>query len=87
MFSAMDMDRSGTLSAKEVQALLAKDSRWRIEPREDCVKMLMNIFDTDRSGNINFVEFEGLYRYIKVSRVDNSAPGRIATPMERNNPD
>lgn len=25
----------------------------------------MNIFDTDRSGSINFVEFEGLYRYIK----------------------
>jgi len=28
---------------------------------------LMNIFDTDRSGSINFMEFEGLYRYIKVS--------------------
>jgi hypothetical protein len=28
---------------------------------------LMNIFDTDRSGSINFMEFEGLYRYIQVS--------------------
>lgn len=26
----------------------------------------MNIFDTDRSGSINFMEFEGLYRYIQV---------------------
>lgn len=25
----------------------------------------MNIFDTDRSGSINFMEFEGLYRYIQ----------------------
>ncbi|GHJ86058.1 hypothetical protein NliqN6_2460 [Naganishia liquefaciens] len=66
MFSAMDIDQSGQLEANEVQALLAKDHRWaNIEPREDCVKMLMNIFDTDRSGTINYVEFEGLYRYIK----------------------
>ncbi|KAJ9123866.1 hypothetical protein QFC24_003643 [Naganishia onofrii] len=27
----------------------------------------MNIFDTDRSGTINYVEFEGLYRYITAS--------------------
>lgn len=26
----------------------------------------IDIFDTDRSGSINFMEFEGLYRYIKV---------------------
>lgn len=25
----------------------------------------MNIFDSDRSGSINFLEFEGLYRYIQ----------------------
>ncbi|KAJ9107486.1 hypothetical protein QFC21_000940 [Naganishia friedmannii] len=65
MFSVMDIDKSGQLEANEVQALLAKDYRWaNIEPTEDCVKMLMNIFDTDRSGTINYVEFEGLYRYI-----------------------
>lgn len=29
----------------------------------------MNIFDTDRSGSINFMEFEGLYRYIQVRLV------------------
>jgi len=31
----------------------------------DTVKMLMNIFDTDRSGTIGFNEFQGLWRYIK----------------------
>ena len=25
----------------------------------------MSVFDTDRSGSINFMEFEGLYRYIQ----------------------
>ncbi len=29
-----------------------------------------DIFDTDRSGSINFSEFEGLYRYIKVSQTN-----------------
>lgn len=27
---------------------------------------VVDIFDTDRSGSINFMEFEGLYRYIQV---------------------
>ena len=31
----------------------------------DTVKLLMNIFDTDRSGTIGFNEFSGLWKYIK----------------------
>jgi len=31
----------------------------------DTVKMLMNMFDTDRSGSITFSEFVGLWNYIK----------------------
>jgi len=31
----------------------------------DTVKLLMTIFDTDRSGTIGFREFEGLWKYIK----------------------
>jgi hypothetical protein len=31
----------------------------------DTVKMLMSIFDSDRSGTIGFNEFSGLWRYIK----------------------
>jgi Ca2+-binding EF-hand superfamily protein len=30
----------------------------------DTVKMLMSIFDVDRSGTINFKEFSGLWKYI-----------------------
>ncbi|WVQ99165.1 hypothetical protein IAU59_006297 [Kwoniella sp. CBS 9459] len=63
MFAQFDSSRSGQLSAYDLQRLLAKDAT--MDAREDCVKMLMNIFDTDRSGSINFMEFEGLYRYIQ----------------------
>jgi Ca2+-binding EF-hand superfamily protein len=31
----------------------------------DTVKLLMSIFDTDRSGTIGFNEFAGLWKYIK----------------------
>jgi len=31
----------------------------------DTVKLLMGIFDTDRSGTIGFPEFSGLWKYIK----------------------
>ncbi|AAW40618.2 calcium-binding protein, putative [Cryptococcus deneoformans JEC21] len=63
MFRQFDSSQSGQLHAYDLQRLLAKDAR--MEAREDAVKMLMNIFDTDRSGSINFQEFEGLYRYIQ----------------------
>jgi len=31
----------------------------------DTVKLLMSIFDTDRSGTVSFDEFAGLWKYIK----------------------
>nr|KIR83029.1 calcium-binding protein [Cryptococcus tetragattii IND107] len=62
MFLQFDSSRTGQLNAYDLQRLLAKDAR--MEAREDAVKMV-NIFDTDRSGSINFQEFEGLYRYIQ----------------------
>ena len=39
-FSSMDIRRTGQLGNKEVMELLSRDSRWRITPREDCVKMV-----------------------------------------------
>lgn len=58
----MDADRSGSISVTELQHAL-KNGNW--SPFDlDTVKMLMNIFDTDRSGTIGFSEFSGLYKYI-----------------------
>nr|XP_019010704.1 calcium-binding protein [Kwoniella pini CBS 10737]OCF49485.1 calcium-binding protein [Kwoniella pini CBS 10737] len=68
MFVQFDSSRSGDLSTTDLQRLLAKDTM--MDAREDAVKMLTklfitDIFDTDKSGTINFQEFEGLYRYIQ----------------------
>jgi hypothetical protein len=85
-FEQFDSARTGQLSYYDLQRLLAKDAT--MDAREDCVKMLMSkfhlrfglseadradIFDTDRSGSINYAEFEGLYRYIIV-RIPFSLP-------------
>ncbi|KAH9901276.1 hypothetical protein C8Q73DRAFT_742864 [Cubamyces lactineus] len=58
-FSAVDTDRSGAISVTELQAALVNGFDL------DTVKMLMSIFDTDRSGTIGFNEFVGLWKYIQ----------------------
>ncbi|KAG6888372.1 hypothetical protein C0995_008808 [Termitomyces sp. Mi166 len=64
-FSAVDIDRSGHITATELtQALVNGD--WTAFDL-DTVKLLMSIFDTDRSGTIGFNEFTGLWKYIKAS--------------------
>ncbi|CAL1704349.1 unnamed protein product [Somion occarium] len=57
-FSAVDTDRSGAITVNELQAALVNGFDL------DTVKMLMNIFDTDRSGTIGFAEFAGLWKYV-----------------------
>ncbi|KNZ59314.1 uncharacterized protein VP01_1760g4 [Puccinia sorghi] len=62
-FGAVDADNSGNITALELQQALVNGD-W--SPFDlDTVKMLMNIFDTDRSGTIGFDEFAGLWKYIK----------------------
>ncbi|TBU50658.1 EF-hand protein [Dichomitus squalens] len=62
-FSAVDSDRSGAISVTELQAALVNGNWTRFDL--DTVKMLMSIFDTDRSGTIGFNEFAGLWKYIQ----------------------
>jgi len=61
-FSAVDADLSGAIDANELQAALVNGNWTKFDL--DTVKMLMNIFDTDRSGSIRFAEFSGLWKYI-----------------------
>jgi len=62
-FSSVDFDRSGSISSDELQQALVNGD-W--SPFDlDTVKLLMSIFDVDRSGTIGFNEFVGLWRYIK----------------------
>jgi len=61
-FTAVDTDRSGSISVNELQAALVNGNWSHFDL--DTVKMLMNMFDTDRSGTIGFAEFSGLWKYI-----------------------
>jgi len=61
-FQAVDADRSGAISVNELQTALVNGNWSKFDL--DTVKMLMNIFDTDRSGSIGFAEFSGLWKYI-----------------------
>ncbi|KAH8107024.1 EF-hand [Cristinia sonorae] len=58
-FSRVDQDGSGSITVTELRTALIND--WDL----DTVKMLMNMFDTDRNGTITFSEFVGLWNYIK----------------------
>ncbi|CEG82169.1 hypothetical protein RMATCC62417_16280 [Rhizopus microsporus] len=62
-FKAVDTDGSGQLSADELQrALINGDwSPFNIET----VRLMVNMFDSDNSGTINFNEFSGLWKYIE----------------------
>ncbi|KAG7091386.1 hypothetical protein E1B28_010424 [Marasmius oreades] len=62
-FSAVDVDRSGHITADELQRALINGDWTPFDI--DTVKLLMTIFDADRSGTIGFNEFVGLWKYIK----------------------
>ncbi|KAI0253659.1 EF-hand [Lactifluus subvellereus] len=70
-FVAVDRDRSGAVSAEELQRALINGD-W--SPFDlDTVKLLMNIFDTDRSGTIGFNEkyikdWQGVFRHFDRDR-------------------
>jgi len=62
-FSTVDNDRSGAITAVELERALINGDWTPFDL--DTVKLLMSIFDTDRSGTIGFNEFAGLWKYVK----------------------
>jgi len=62
-FTSVDLDRSGAITATELERALVNGDWTPFDL--DTVKLLMTIFDTDRSGTIGFNEFSGLWKYIK----------------------
>jgi len=62
-FQTVDADRSGSISASELREALVNGDWSSFDL--DTVKMLMGIFDTNRSGTVDFNEFAGLWKYIK----------------------
>ncbi|KAI8333809.1 hypothetical protein EDC96DRAFT_525845 [Choanephora cucurbitarum] len=62
-FTAVDTDNSGQLSVDELQRALVNGdwSPFNIET----VRTMVNMFDKDNSGTIDFNEFAGLWKYIE----------------------
>ncbi|KAI6179490.1 hypothetical protein M3Y98_00616100 [Aphelenchoides besseyi] len=62
IFASVDRDRSGQISAEELQQAL---SNGTFQPfNQECCRLMIGMFDNDNSGAINFQEFTALWRYI-----------------------
>jgi len=61
-FLSVDEDHSGAISPDELSKALVNGNWTPFDM--DTVRMLMGLFDTDRSGTIGFHEFVGLWKYI-----------------------
>merc|ERR1711899_634956 len=61
-FKAVDSDRSGHISASELQKALV-NGNWSNFSEEAC-RMMIDMYDKDKKGTINIHEFGGLFSYI-----------------------
>nr|XP_023011802.1 peflin [Leptinotarsa decemlineata] len=61
-FQAVDKDRSGQISWEELQAALINGQGEHFSPTS--CKLMISMFDTDRTGTIGINEFQLLYNYI-----------------------
>jgi len=61
-FNAVDQDRSGQIDSKELQRALV-NGNWSHFSEEAC-RMMIDMFDRDKSGQINVLEFASLFSYI-----------------------
>lgn len=77
----VDKDRSGQLSESELRRALVNGDYTAFD--EHTVKMMIRMFDTDRSGTINFDEFCGLWGFLAAwrglfDRFDTDRSGNIS---------
>merc|ERR1719204_2597118 len=61
-FMAVDSDRSGQISATELQQALVNGNMSRFS--EETCRMLISLFDNNYSGTIDINEFVALFNYI-----------------------
>jgi Ca2+-binding EF-hand superfamily protein len=81
LFLQVDKDRSGQLSEAELQRALVNGDYTAFDPHT--VKMMIRMFDADRSGTINFDEFCGLWGFLAAwrglfDRFDTDRSGNIS---------
>ncbi|KAI8970602.1 hypothetical protein BDB01DRAFT_814833 [Pilobolus umbonatus] len=63
MFQTIDRDRSGSISVDELERTLVNGDMSHFN--RETVRMLVNMFDSDHNGTINFQEFHGLWKYVE----------------------
>lgn len=66
LFGAVDKDRSGALTEAELRTALVNGDWTPFDPHT--VRMMIRMFDTDRSGSVNFDEFCGLWGFLSAWR-------------------
>ncbi|KAB2577726.1 Programmed cell death protein 6 [Lasiodiplodia theobromae] len=66
LFGAVDKNRSGQLSERELGSALVNGDWTSFDSHT--VRMMIRMFDTDRSGTINFDEFCGLWAFLAAWR-------------------
>ncbi|KAH7417156.1 hypothetical protein BKA64DRAFT_636535 [Cadophora sp. MPI-SDFR-AT-0126] len=66
LFKAVDKDGTGHLTEKELRAALVNGDWSSFDPHT--VKMMIRMFDSDRSGTIGFEEFCGLWGFLAAWR-------------------
>ena len=62
IFSSVDNDRNGQITSEELQFAL-RNTDYSNFNQETC-RLLVNMFDQDKSGTISFDEFRSLWKYI-----------------------
>ncbi|CAL1547214.1 unnamed protein product [Lymnaea stagnalis] len=62
IFQSVDKDRSGHISAVELQQALGNGTWTPFNP--ETVRLMIGMFDRDNSGSINFQEFTSLWKYV-----------------------
>ncbi|KAF5025752.1 hypothetical protein F66182_2174 [Fusarium sp. NRRL 66182] len=62
LFRAVDKDGTGHLSERELSAALVNGDWTSFDPHT--VRMMIRMFDSDRSGTIGFEEFCGLWSFL-----------------------
>ncbi|KAL8732675.1 MAG: hypothetical protein Q9166_002651 [cf. Caloplaca sp. 2 TL-2023] len=66
LFKAVDKTNTGQLTEKELRAALVNGDYTSFDPHT--VKMMIRMFDADKSGSINFDEFVGLWGFLAAWR-------------------
>jgi len=62
-FQAVDQDRSGSITAEELQKALLNNN-WSHFNAETC-RLMIGMFDKNRSGTIDIYEFAALWKYVQ----------------------